>query len=113
VKLTKGTKISAGQTSFMVGDVSPNDFGEAKLRVTLENKTGFDAIRSIVFLDAQGNEIKTEQMGSSRAGFNDEFTYGQSYGLPDKVDSVTLKISYFEKVESIEIPLDLKVSVGL
>jgi hypothetical protein len=40
-------------------------------------------------------------------------TYEVSYGLAEKVDSVTLKITYYTKVESVAVPVDLSVGVGL
>ena len=39
-------------------------------------------------------------------------TYSTDFGLMEKMEKVSLKITYYEKVEVLTVPFDLKVSIG-
>jgi hypothetical protein len=117
VKIAAGTKIQFGKSEFTIVEVAPVADGlvvarDARLKVALENETGFETIKNLAFLDAEGQEIKLERIGHFSPGGFGKSNYGQQYGLAKAVDEATVKVSYFEKVETVEVPLDLKVGIG-
>lgn len=72
-------------------------------------------LKSVEFFDAAGKAIKP----SSSTRSNNPFGPGGkpqsvvSYFLNGKMEKVSFKVTYFTKVESVTIPLDLKVGLDL
>jgi hypothetical protein len=52
-------------------------------------------------------------MSSGASGWGGKKTYTVTYGLAKKVDSVSVKVVWFTRTDTITVPLDLNVSVGL
>jgi SLA1 homology domain 1, SHD1 len=111
VALKHGSKVTIGPVPMTVERVEDSNFGDAKMMLTLASSKSMDAIKEIAFLAADGSTIKHDSMGQGQSGFNDNITYEASYGLHQKVDAVTIQLTYFSKVE--ELPLPLKIDVGL
>lgn len=110
--LKDGSKLTAGPVPMTIGDVGDSEYGDMKMQFELKFEQDDSAIKEMVFLDAAGNEIEHEYMGSSSFGFGDKKSYTRTMGLAKKVASVTVKVTYFEKIEPLEVPLDLAVGVG-
>lgn len=113
LNLKKGTKLTIGPVPLTLGQIEDARFGEAKQMVTFESKQPLSAIKKVEFLSADGKPIKHQSMGSGEGGFNDNITYSVSYGLMQKVDSVTVKLTYFDKIEELTLPLKIDIGLGL
>lgn len=111
--LKKGSKLTIGPVPMTLGPIEAARFGEAKQVVTFESKQPLNAIRKVEFLAADGRPIKHQAMGSGEGGFNDDITYSVSFGLMQKADSVTLRLTYYSKVEELSLPLKMDVGLGL
>jgi hypothetical protein len=111
VSLAKGSKLAGGPLTFTIDDVDQG-FGEAKTSLALETEGDIAAIKEIAFFDADGKEIKSRRMGWSSSGFGAKMTHVVHYGLEKKVDKATTKITYFDKIEAVTVPIDLKTGIG-
>ena len=92
--------------------VTGNDLVGAQKSVTLTSTTPLDAIKSIVFLDNAGNEIKAHTSGHGSMSFGNMTSYEVTYSLEQKVDTATMRVRYYEKVEKVNVAVDLKIGVG-
>lgn len=113
VELKKGTKIGCAPIPLTIGSVDQSSFGGSALNVQLSSEEPMDAIKAIEFFDAQGKKIDAKSMGSGSFGFGGKKTYTKTFGLPKKMAAVTIKITAYEKMETIEVPLKLSVGIGL
>ena len=59
-----------------------------------------------------GKEIKHQQNGHFSSGFADTVTTETTYGLAKKVKKLTVKVTYFEKIETLSVPINQEVGVG-
>jgi len=112
-QLTKGAAFPFGPVNVTIDEVKDASWGQSKMTFTLKSDKTFEAVKSVTFLDAEGKEIKHSAMGSGRMGFGKKFTYTRSFGLHRKVEKVTVKVEYYSKIETVRMPLDLTVGVGL
>ena len=110
--LAKGTKLAGGPLDFKVAEVGNESFGDAKMSLSLETEGDIAAIKQIAFFDADGKEIKSRRMGWSSSGFGGKMTHHINYGLDKQVDQATAKITYFEKIEAVTVPVDVKTGLG-
>jgi len=113
VKLKKGAKITCGPVPMFLSSVDKSDFGDSEVTVQVSANEPMDAVREIEFLDAAGEPMKTESMGSSSFGFGGKKTYSRAFGLPAKPKSVTVRVTYFAQVETVVIPIKLSLGMGL
>ncbi|MCD4823123.1 MAG: hypothetical protein K8S55_00820 [Phycisphaerae bacterium] len=104
-----GSKITAGPHPLEISKLGKGWNKKLPFTITIHGTKSFDAIKSVTFLDAAGKEIESKKSGSSRT----HKSYGITYALGKKVDTVTVKIAYFAKVTPVEIPVDVKVGLGL
>lgn len=74
---------------------------------TEENLKGIEAF------DENGKEIKLMPPGRMRQMNGGKTEYHYSYFLFQKMAKFSLKVSYFDTVESVKVPMDLQVSLGL
>jgi hypothetical protein len=110
-----GTKISAGPTTLAIAKSNKsagNELVGAQKSVTLTSKTPLDAIKSIAFLDQAGKEIRSHVSAHSTMTFGAMSTYDATYSLEQNVDTATVRVTYYEKIENVSVPVDLKVGVG-
>jgi len=106
VALTNGTKINAG-TIHMTVIAGPRGAGFA-----LEMDQPLSAIKSIAFFDADGKELKSRSNGTSSYTVGNMTRTSQSYSLDKPVAKATIRVTYFDS-ESLSVPIDLTVGVGL
>jgi hypothetical protein len=109
--LAEGSEIALGLCTIKVAKVEGNDLGGCN--VTLETSQGFELLQKIEFFDADGLPLDATHIGNSMRIAENQSTIGRQYALSEWMDQVTVKITYFDSIETIEVPLDLKVSVGL
>ena len=105
--LKNNEEIALGKFKVKVNFTGP--FG-SNLAVLADEAT----VKSAEFFDAQGKAIKPTS--SNRSAFptglgKNQHTLG--YALNGKHEKLSVKITYFEKVESVTVPLDLKVGLDL
>ncbi|MGC6486369.1 MAG: hypothetical protein ACON4Z_01880 [Planctomycetota bacterium] len=113
VKLKKGAKITCGPVPMFFSSVDESDFGDSAVTVQVSANEPMDAVKEIEFLDAAGAPMKTESMGSSSFGFGGKKTYSRAFGLPQKPAKVTVRLTYFAKVETVTVPIKLSLGMGL
>jgi len=112
VALEPKTEITVGPTPLTIEAAEDQDFGEVKFMLTLNSSKPRDAIKLIEFLDEKGNAIESESMGGGSFGFGDEMTYQTNHGLKAKPDKVTVRITYYSDMETIEVPVKIETGVG-
>ncbi len=111
--LTKGTKLKLGPIDAEIAEVKDSRRGDMKVQVKFSSSQSFDAIRKIEFLGPDGAKIKHGTGGSSRWSMGGKATYTRTYRLAKKVETLTVKVTYFGKLETLKVPLKLSVGVGL
>lgn len=72
-------------------------------------------IKNVEFFDDTGKKLTTGAAGRMPAppGSDKKKQYTYSYFLFQKTEKVSVKINYFDKVEKVTVPLDLRVGVSL
>ena len=113
VKLKEGAKISCGPVPMFLSSVDDSEFDGSEVTVQVSAKEPMDAVKEIEFLDAQGAPMKAESMGSSSFGFGGKKTYSRAFGLPSRPKSLTVKVTYFREVETVQVPVKLSLGMGL
>lgn len=116
-ELAKGTTVKCGMHTLSVeaGEKNPfggmlggkEDKGQQAISVTLDESGHW--LKKYEFVDEQGNVIKTNSSGSTGGG--DSITH--SLKLSSNVKMAGLRITYFQKVEDVKQPVDVKIGVGL
>lgn len=113
VALKAETKFEAGPFKFVVSQVGKPDWGDSAIEVTLTTKQNTDAVREVRFLDGDGNTVESEDLGSGYMGFGDDFTYHLAFGLSKAAETATIEVEYWDDLEVVTIPFDLKTGLGL
>lgn len=114
--LAKDTQIELGPIKAKISAIKPSKWGtEEHLQVEFTNDTGYDALKDLTFQDASGKEIKFQQGGgmNSMGPGGKLLSATKIYILPGKPDKVTIKAVYYDKIEKLEVPIDLTVGLGL
>ena len=112
VLLKVGTKVQAGKIPFEISKVGAPDWGEEPLQITLKTSKDCSAISEIKFLDAAGKEIRSSEAGTV------SMTYmvtqvEKSFNLAEKVETVTVAITYWMDMAEKKVPFDVKAGLGL
>jgi len=127
VNLKPGTEFSVGGMSFTVsraGNV-PRAFELPKsdeavpealpvFEVALQTKQDWSEIASVTFLDAAGKDLgaKPGAISAATAGGR-VVTAIKSFILPQAVDTATVVVTCWEEFKDIEVPFDVKATVGI
>ena len=118
-----GSKVTVGPEPMEVGEGYGGDnlgaaafgpggvTGEMSIWLCHSAPTPPPAIKSIAFLDAEGNPIKS-WVATPTASFGPGKPFQTQYGLEKKVDSLTVKVTYYEKVETLTVPVSIETGVG-
>ena len=110
--LKEGSKLTVGPVPWQVKSVEEGGWGETKMTLRLTAKVGDDAIKELKFLGPDGKEVKHDVTGSAHWGFAEDVTYEKTLGLAEKLDQVTVRVTYFDKVEKLTVPLEIGTGVG-
>ncbi len=113
VKLVAEGEVKLGPLTAKITEVSDGFEPESK-RVNLESKTSFDQIEGLVFVDDKGKEVETSGAGGGSGSFGGDTTYSKSFefkAAPEKIAKA--KITYFQKIEAVKVPVDLKFGFDL
>lgn len=113
VALKKGAKITAGPVPFQILKVTPAG-NETKFE--LKANKPLDRIIKVAFFDAAGKEIKNNIEGYESGSIFGNYEITQYYVLSRKMApnaAVTVKVTYFEKVENVTVPIKVEADLGL
>jgi len=95
-----------------IGDMFAGMFGverkEIKMRVSLTTSERPRNVISHTFLAAHGKEI---EQGSQSATWSDQIHIAY-FDLTEKVDSLTIQLEAYEKIETVTLPLSLNTGLG-
>ena len=127
VDLKPGTEFSVGGISFTVSKAgnAPRAFelpkaDEARtetlpvFEVALQTKQDWSEIASVAFLDAAGKNLgaKPGAIAAATAGGR-VVTAAKSFILPQQADTATIVVTCWEEFKDIEVPFDVKATVGI
>jgi len=113
VALKLDTKIDAGPIPFTISKIGKPAWGDGALEVTLRTQKDPEAVASVRFLDEQGKEIESTSTNSSFLQMGSQATYDQAYSLGRKVDTVTIEITCWQDMTTINVPFELTAGIGL
>ncbi len=120
VNLAAVTKIHAGSIPITVKPGQGGGFrlnfpgqpaAQPATEITLEMDQPISAIKSVAFLDAGGQDIKSQTTGTSTNTFGNNVRTTSGYALEKKFENVTIRVTFFE-TERLSVPIDLTVDVG-
>ena len=95
------------------------EVGPFKVKVSQYGNNQFSVIsadenlKSIEVFDDKGKEVKMGPPGRSRMTKGKKTDYIYNYFIFQKTPKFAIKINYYDKVENVKVPLDLKVGLGL
>jgi hypothetical protein len=127
VDLKPGAEFSVGGMSFTVAKagIAPKPFELPRederstdtapaFEVTLQTRQDWADIATVTFLDAAGKDLgaKPGPIASATAGGR-VVAAMRSFILPQQVDSATVVVACWEEFKDIEVPFDLKATVGI
>ena len=128
VPVKTGRKSKAGDLQFSIEAVSEekmkeneqrnwgfrgNDTPETKMGISLVASEPLESIKGVLFFNPKGDEIKITMTGSGSKGSGlFGTTYTNDFWLAEKPDEVTVKITYYEGIETVKIPLSMETGVG-
>jgi len=112
VEARKDVTFKAGSAAFKITEAGKNDFGDDPMKISLESKDGLK-IAAIRFLDPAGKEIESRLGSRGSMSFGGDATYSWDYTLKRSVPSLTVEVTLWKKVETVQVPLKLNVSLGL
>ncbi len=110
VALKPETTFNVGSMTIKIDKVGKPGWGDAKLNVEFSTKQNLAKIKTLEFVGPDGQKIKAHGSSSHRSGSR---VFKKSYDLDKKVDSVTLVVTSFDKVESVVVPIDIRTGIGL
>jgi hypothetical protein len=107
VTLKADAKVKVGPVEL---SLSKNAFGDGTpLEVTYPNRV----LKKIEFLDKDGKALQSSTQGGMSVGDGAKTIYTDNYSLKGKAEQLTVRVTYFGKVETVTVPLDLEVGLGL
>lgn len=87
-------------------------WGDYKMTVTLSANRPQDGIRKLTFVGADGAEIKSGIISRSSFSFGAGGNWDVTYGLGAVVEKATIRVEYFDRVEVVNVPVDMDLGVG-
>lgn len=113
VACKKDTEFTVGPYQFKIIEAKPPKWGKAKMVLRLESKKSLVGIAKIEMVDGNGKAVKTENAGSGSMSFAGKTTYTKGVGLPVVADEATLKFTLHQQMETVVLPIDMKIGLGL
>lgn len=115
VALKAGSEIKAGAIPFTIKEAAEPKWGSKDYpwSVTLVAKKDLTSIADIAFYDAAGKKVESSRGSSSRMSFGSNVTITQTYRLKAKLDTAKVVVTYWTDLKKVEVPVNLKVGVGL
>ncbi len=113
VALEAGSKIEAGAIPFEITKAGKPKWGDAPLEITLKTNTEMSRIAAIKFFDAAGKEIPSKSAGGSTMRMGDQVTIEKNFRLEKRAATATVSIVYWTDMKKLEVPFDIKATLGL
>ena len=113
VPLKAGTAVKAGPIPFTIKSAGKPQWGNQPLQITFKTHQKLDRVAEWKFYDAAGKEIKSSHGGTTTMSAFGKMNIDKSFNLAQKVDKVTIAITYWMDMKTVSVPFDLKVSMGL
>ncbi len=110
VALKAGTTFKVGTMNIKIDKAGKPDWGNAKLSIDFSSQQDLVNIKTLEFFGPDGQKIKASP--SSSISQNNRMLM-KSYKLDKMVDTVTLAVTYFDKIESVVVPIDIRTGIGL
>ena len=104
IALKAKEEATVGPFQVKIGQFGGNQFNVISAEENLKN---------IELFDDKGKEIKLGPPGRMRMMKGEKTEYTYSYYFFQKTSKVSIKINYYDKVESVKVPVDLKVGLAL
>ncbi|MFH0939824.1 MAG: hypothetical protein V1899_11195 [Planctomycetota bacterium] len=111
--IRNGSKITADNLEIVIQKVSKPEWGDEQLSLTFRATRELDEVAEICFFKADGTEIKSRRVGSSKIGVLGSLTVEWNYNLTEKVDTATIKVFVWTDLQQKKTPFNLTVNVGL
>lgn len=112
--LDKDSRLKAGPVDMKITGVQR---GDNTTIFTLSTKSKPERISRIQFLDADGKEFETKVLDKAVVGFMGETYHDWTYAIktdkPRLVESVTARVLYFHKVQTLVVPVSISAGIGL
>jgi hypothetical protein len=114
VALKSGTKIAAGPLTFLVGMTeATTDLGEYKFMFVLSADRPFEStIKDFSFIDPAGKPMKSQVIIDFSSTSIEGGSYSRTYVLERMVDKVTMKVTCFDNVVAVHVPVELTTGLG-
>ena len=115
VPLAQGAPIAAGPYHLRIDELSKRDDpgNSDAVSITLRAHQELWSIASITFLDPAGKEVPAFKCSWSNGGDGDNLQAYQTYNLARKPERVTVRITYWSNPQTIQVPVDLTIGLGL
>ena len=85
---------------------------KVKTKFKLTSEVNPEKIKRLAFLAPDGREIPYSTLASGSGGFGPKPTYWKIFGLHEKADRVTVRVTYYDATERITVPIDMNIGVG-
>jgi len=113
-RLAKDGRLSVGPAPMKITGVQR---GDKTTIFTLSTKKKPERIACIRFFDDGGKELDTKVLEKAVVGFMGQTYHDWTYCLktakPRRLDTVTARVLYFNKVRTIIVPVEIAAGVGL
>ena len=113
-RLAKDSRLTVGPAPMKITGVQR---GDKTTIFTLSTKSSVERIAGIRFFDADGKEIDTQLLEETVVGFMGNTFHDRTYCLktekPGRLDAVTARVEYFNKISKLVVPVDVTATVGL
>ena len=113
VALKAGSPTTVGPVPMKVEKIRPSGWGKVKMTVELSGEKDEEMIKEVVFVGPDGEVVPSRKVGSSRSRIGTKVNWRRSYGLHQKLETATVRIIYFERVETLAVPVEVTAGVGL
>jgi hypothetical protein len=116
VALKAGTKVTAGPIPMEIASVEARSGGEPATEVRFKGEApeaDLAKLKGVTFLGADGKEIPSQSTGRMNMGGDKKVSFEYGYELKGSPKQVTIKITWFDKVETLTVPVNATVGAGL
>jgi hypothetical protein len=112
VGLVEGAKVTVGPVPMEVV-AAEDEPGRKRRRVTFRYGGPDHALKSIAFLDESGKQIAADAGARVRLSTLGWVSHIRTWYVPMGVKKVRVKVVYFGTTETLRVPIDLSIGVGL
>lgn len=110
VALKKGSKITIGPVPM---EIVQTQVAANETSLGLKSRASLERILSVRFFNAAGKEIESRIEGYESSSIFGNYEITRTYKLPGKVPVANVKIAFYDKVETVSVPLAIEAGLGL